>query len=96
MDNNWRIKQQNGGLKSDSDRSRRREWDRIFANFSKNRIKDKFWWKSLGEGERHSVYWAMVRSKDDCIGRKSELEMKKQFPGDISMKRDFIIDEITK
>jgi hypothetical protein len=95
MDNSWRIKQQNGELKSDSDRSRRREWNRTFANFSKVRIKDKFWWKSLTEGERHSVYWSMV-SDNGSIKKKSEYEMKKQFPGNISMKRNFIIDEITK
>jgi hypothetical protein len=94
MDNSWRIKQQNGSLESNSDRSRRREWNRIFADFSKRRIKDKFWWKSLTEGERQHIYWSMVRPKDE--GRKSECEMKKEFPGDISMKRDFIIDEITK
>jgi hypothetical protein len=92
--NNWRIKQQSG-IEFVSDRSKRREWNRNFSNFIKTRIKDKFWWISLTDGERKSVYSAMTRP--DLDGNYMiEKDAKKLFPGNISMKRDLILDEITK
>ena len=87
MNNKWRINQQNFDDRNSSDRSQRREFERICKKFE-SRIKDKFWWKSLQDHEKKKVYSKI------SFDKMKESEVKIEIPGNITIKRDLILDKL--
>lgn len=89
--NRWRMNQQrfDRSINNDSDRARRRKEKRDYILFQPH-IKDKFWWGSLTHGEKYQVYLMMT----DKYNKSTEIEMKKKFKGNLSRKRELILNDI--
>lgn len=109
IDNRKSYEWQNRPDSGSSDRSTRREQDRILKKFvsSHNFTKlDKFWWESLDRESKMSIYYSW-RNLAYNYNHKNVIDfspifndfiitMKNKYPGNIGKKRDMIINDILK
>jgi len=87
-----------------SDRQEVRRRRRAVAKFGET-IGDKFWWKSLSDDHRWEIYVDYCWFKRNILGyripntnekEKFLQDIRKKYPGDVSLLRDMKIDELFK